>query len=224
MHKFLGRQLDDKHPQVVEARQNLQGMEEAFKYTGDLSMWSPDLLQEIDAAFVKHYLDKEGNPLPFLFFPNSPENMNAFTDYSTEVILALRMHSQTAPPYAREYFQYYCIWQMRGWKFPVPLGTASVISALMKTLHQVKEGFSEVSAMYGRARADMQLTMSGKVVAWIATSVSWSTKINAKVFVSRDQFDAMVDCANNDLLVKGTTFAGLRRKVSASGITWWTAC
>jgi hypothetical protein len=62
--------------------------------------------------------------------------------------------------------------------------------------------------------------MLTKVVAWVATSVSSSQRLNAKVFLSRDQFDTMVDTAKNDPLVSSTV--GLRREVSASGMMrWW---
>jgi hypothetical protein len=145
MQKLVGRGWDDRSPEATEAREGLKGMEEAFKHKGDLSSWSPELMQEIDEAFVKQYLDKEGDPLPCLFFPNNPQNQNLFSNYYKDVLHALRRHAQTAPPHAREYFQYYCIWQMRGWTFPMLLGTASVVGALIKILKQVQKGFSEVS-------------------------------------------------------------------------------
>jgi hypothetical protein len=128
-----------------ELRKSLEGMEDAFRKPGDLSSWTPQLLEAIDDCFVKNYMDDDGEAVPSLFFPDSTDNMNRFMTYRTDVDLAIRTHSETAPQFAREYFAYYCIWQMRGWPFPVPLGTASVVGALNKMTKTIKKGFSEVS-------------------------------------------------------------------------------
>lgn len=53
----------------------------------------------------------------------------------------------------------------------------------------------------------------GKVISWIATAVSWSSRLNAKVFISRDQFDTMVETAMNDPIMLEDIHTGLRRKV-----------
>ena len=131
-----------------DLKDGLVGMERAFKKTGDLSRWSAELLDEIDAAFVKHYLDDDGEPIQTLFFPGETQNLNNFAAYCKDVEQALRKHASSGPPHARAYFVYYSIWQMRGWKFPVPLGTASVVGALNKILKRVKNGFAEVSSEY----------------------------------------------------------------------------
>jgi|HubBroStandDraft_1064217.scaffolds.fasta_scaffold185537_2 hypothetical protein len=129
-------------------RANLNGMEQAFQNPGELSSWSPDMLHKIDQVFVKNYLDEDGEPVASLFFPNSADNLNRFMTYCNEVDHELRMEPESAPRYAREYFLYFSIWQMRGWSFPVPLGTASVVGVLAKMAKRVKNGFSEVSACF----------------------------------------------------------------------------
>jgi hypothetical protein len=120
-------------------------MEDAFAKAGDLSSWTPNLLDEIDRCFEKNYLSQGGEPVPYLFFPRSADNLNKFMTYCSEVDEVLRKHSQESPPWAREYFAYYSIWQMRGWGFPVPLGTKSVVGVLDLMVSTVKKGFSEVS-------------------------------------------------------------------------------
>lgn len=226
MEKIKEAFLDlEKEDDATELQESLKGMEKAFEKTGDLSSWSPELMHDIDQAFVKSYMDENGEAAAHLFFPDSAKNINAFAAYCTNVDKALRKHAETAPPYAHEYFIYYSIWQMRGWRFPVPLGTASVVGVLNKMLKQVKNGFSEVSASVvggplmtgenptcGRTRV---LTTMIKVISWIATSVSWSSHINSKVFLIRDEFDAMVETAAADPLLARTRVVGLRRKVSS---------
>ena len=122
-------------------------MENAFEMPGDLSSWTSQLLDEIDRCFVKNYVAEDGVPVPYLFFPNCAENLNRYIDYYEEVDRVFRMHSRTAPKYAREYFAYYSIWQMRQWPFPVPLGTKSVVGILNDMARSVTVGFSEVSPL-----------------------------------------------------------------------------
>jgi hypothetical protein len=139
---------DDESDEAKNLRDSLQGMETAFKESGDLSSWSPELMHDIDEAFLKNYTtttSKGVEAIACLFYPNSSDNMNIFVTYCADVDQVLRKHAETAPPYAREYFTYYCIWQMRGWRFPVPLGTASVVGVLHRKLKQVTHGFQEVS-------------------------------------------------------------------------------
>ncbi len=126
-------------------RSKLQGMEVSFRSRGDLSSWTPELLDEIDACFVKNYIGEDGEAVPCLFFPDSPDNLNLYISYCSGVDHALRTHFESAPRYARAYFSYYSVWQMRGFKFPVPLGTKSVVDALNKMAKKLTKGFSEVS-------------------------------------------------------------------------------
>lgn len=128
-------------------RTSLQGMEEAFTSHGnrDLSSWTPELLDAIDICFTTAYVEANGDPSPYLFFPDSVPNLNQFASYCTSVDLALRRHANVAPKYAREYFTYYTIWQMRDFRFPVPLGTKSTVSALDKIARSMRKGFAEVS-------------------------------------------------------------------------------
>ena len=126
-------------------RTRLQGMEDAFHKQGNLSSWSPDLLDEINACFLKNYVEEDGRPVPCLFFPDSPDNLNLYASYCSGVDHALRKHSFSAPRYAREYFAYYSIWKMRGFPFPVPLRTKSVVGILNDMAKKLTKGFCEVS-------------------------------------------------------------------------------
>lgn len=136
---------------MKELRMSIKEMEDAFRNPGHLSSWNPQLLGEIDRCFVNNYVGDDGEPVPSLFFPDSPDNMNRFMKYCSDVDLALRTSSETAPRYAREYFMFYSIWQNRPWGFPMPLGTASVVGILHKMTKAVESGFSEVSPrVHGR--------------------------------------------------------------------------
>jgi hypothetical protein len=68
-----------------EVRKSLEEMEEAFKKPGDLSSWQPELLDDIDAVFVKTYVGKGGELHPTLFFPRAgtPDCQNKFREYCT---------------------------------------------------------------------------------------------------------------------------------------------
>src|SRR5882762_5722028 len=115
--EFMTANEDEK----VALRAELAEMEKAFQGRGDLGKWTPEVLKKIDEIFVKHY--KIGEEVsPMLFFPDCGENYNKFLEYCDEVDQVLRLNASGAPPYAREYFAYYSIWQMRGFRFPVPLG------------------------------------------------------------------------------------------------------
>jgi hypothetical protein len=119
-------------------------MEDAFNVRGDLSSWSPEVLDAIDACFTANYLESNGDPSPFLFFPDNVNNLNQFTAYCTAVDHALRSHANSAPKHACEYFAYYSVWQMRNFRFPVPLGTKSVVGALNGIATSLRNGFIEV--------------------------------------------------------------------------------
>ena len=127
-------------------RSEMKGMEEAFSGRGNLENWSADVLQKIDECFKKHYMISD-NPSPSLFFPNSDENVGKFQEYCDDVDQILRMNPKEAPRYAREYFAYYSIWQMRGFRFPVPLGTATAVEVLHNMACRVRAGFIEVSLL-----------------------------------------------------------------------------
>jgi hypothetical protein len=130
-----------------DVRESLAETEKAFKKLGDVSSWSPEVLDEIDAAFVKDYVDEDGDT-GCLFFPRNVENLNVFRNYCNDVEQVLEKHGASAPPHAREWFVNYSIWQMREWEFPMPLGTASVVGVLNDMLMKTKNGFAEVSTGY----------------------------------------------------------------------------
>lgn len=218
-------EIDDMIGNIDQGiRDGLLEMEEAFKTHGDLSSWTPELLDTIDGCFRDAYME-DGEPVPYLFFPDCIENLNLFNTYCQAVSNVIRAHSETAPPYALEYFNYFSIWQMRGWRFPVPLGTASVIEALDKMAAKMKKGFSEVSAIsYAIIDSDDLITLIGpiKAISWVATLVSWAPALNSKVFISRDEFDSMIDVLKTDVLVN-VSKQGVRRKVRHPS-SWFTMC
>jgi hypothetical protein len=124
--------------------ESLGEMEAAFNNFGDLGKWDYEVLGDIDDCFVAHYM-KNGDPEPYLFSPDSTQNLEAFVKYCDDVEVVLRKNSDKVPIYAQEYFAYYSIWEMRGYGFPIPLGTQSVVQCLDKILEKVKKGFIEVS-------------------------------------------------------------------------------
>ena len=125
-------------------REEMAKMERAFHSgRGDLGQWDPSVLNEIDECFLKNYT-KDNKLDTCLFFPESKGNLAKFRSYCDEVDQILRTNEGGAPKYAREYFAYYTIWQMRGFKFPVPLGTATTIESLEMVCTNVSLGLTEV--------------------------------------------------------------------------------
>lgn len=114
---------------------------------GDLDVWTPEIMAEIDEAFVNNFMDSL-EPLDFLFFPNSPEYLNTFGVYFQAVDDILVRHQDALLKYCREYLTYYTIWEMRCYKFPIPISTASVVECLHKIAMQRRKGFIEVSVVY----------------------------------------------------------------------------
>lgn len=140
--------VDLREGEVDPADADVKLMEEAFRIRGDIRAWAPHVLDEIDKCFVKRYIGDNKQPIPSLFFPESVDNVNIFISYCADVDEVLRMHSESAPKFAREYFSYYSIWQIRGWSFPIPLGTASVVDTLNKMCLGVRRGFIEASPFH----------------------------------------------------------------------------
>ena len=142
--------INEEHdPAAIAAlKAELKEMDEAYlSGRGNLDVWTPEIMDEIDKAFVDNFMeDKE--PLDFLFFPNSPEYLNAYDVYLQAVDDIFVKHQDTLPKYCREYLTYYSIWEMRGYRFPVPIGTASAVECLHKIASQRRKGFIEVSATY----------------------------------------------------------------------------
>jgi hypothetical protein len=63
-----------KENDATELQKSLKGMEKAFKKTDDLFLWSPELMHDIDQAFVKSYMDENGEAAAYLFFPDSTKH------------------------------------------------------------------------------------------------------------------------------------------------------
>ena len=130
----------------ADLRKDMKEMDKLFRQgRGDLREWSPEVLDMIDKMFLKNYAHKDYGFQMELFFPDSQDNYTRFRQYCDGVDQILRENASGAPPYAREYFAYYSIWEMRGYRFPVPLGTASVIAAVDAIAANVRKGLVEVS-------------------------------------------------------------------------------
>src|ERR1700761_8167170 len=120
----------------------LARMEKGFRRRGDPEIWPEDLLTQIDECFIKHFY-VGGAPCDSLFYPSHPSNMTSFMSYCDEVDKILRDHP-SPPEHAREYFAYAMLWEKRGQRFPVPLGTSSVIEALYTLTKRYRLGLTEV--------------------------------------------------------------------------------
>ena len=133
--------------ELAAVKAELKEMDNAYlSGRGNLDVWTPEIMEEIDQAFVNNFMESQ-EPLDFLFFPNSPEYLNAYGVYLQEVDDILVKHQEDLPKYCREYLAYYSIWEMRGYKFPVPIGTASVVECLHKIASERRKGFIEVSIL-----------------------------------------------------------------------------
>jgi hypothetical protein len=118
-------------------------MERAFEGRGDPAAWSEDLLLSIDNCFKANYL-RDGVPCDSLFFPDHPENHDNFQKYCADVNIILRDNYSSALPYVREYFSYAMMWRKHGHRFPMPLGTATVIGVVHDLAKKYRLGLSEV--------------------------------------------------------------------------------
>lgn len=133
---------------IMKLKKSLKEMDEAYLCgRGDLEMWTPEIMKKIDKCFVENFMSG-GEPVDFLFFPNSVEYLNAYDTYHRDVDDVLVKHQSEVSRYTWEYFAYTTIWEMRGFKFPVPLGTASVFECLHKIVSGRRKGFKEVSVIY----------------------------------------------------------------------------
>ncbi|KAI9445862.1 hypothetical protein H4582DRAFT_2052016, partial [Lactarius indigo] len=83
-----------------------------------------EIREKLEKCFKDAYCVND-EPCESLFVPLSSDNDNRFEKYLMSVDKVLQNESQTAPPYAREYFAYAMMWKLHGYKFPMPLGTAS---------------------------------------------------------------------------------------------------
>ena len=126
-------------------KDSLQKMDQHYiRGRGDMEIWTPELLEEIDNCFVANFM-KGGEPMDFLFVPCCPEYLNVYDKYAKKVDDFLLNHADSKVTHARHYFIYTTIWEMRGFKFPVPLGTRSVVECLDKMLSRRRKGLIEVS-------------------------------------------------------------------------------
>ena len=147
-------QIEEKRNEVNEVKDDaelatlkaeLKEMDNAYlSGHGDLDVWTPEIMEELDEAFVNNFMEGQ-EPLDFLFFPNSPEYLNAYGVYLQEVDDIFVKYQEDLPPYCWEYLAYYSIWEMRGYKFPVPIGTVSVVECLHNIANERRKGFIEVS-------------------------------------------------------------------------------
>lgn len=122
----------------------LSGMATAFQGRSCLSEWDDEVLGKIDQCFIKHFYNADG-PCLFLYFPESADYLNSFDKYCSDVDRVFQTNVNTSPPFARAYFAYSMMWKIHGHKFPMPLGTASAVSAVDSLATKVHGGLSEVS-------------------------------------------------------------------------------
>ena len=131
---------------------SLDEMERVFmRGRGSLEQWTPEVLDAIDKCFRTHFMSGD-EPVAELFFPYDDKGTSMFNEYCDAVDAVLQAHEGKIPPYAREYFAYFTIWDKRDYAFPVPIGTASVIHCLHKMATRVRKGLIEVSLRISRAR------------------------------------------------------------------------
>jgi hypothetical protein len=126
---------------------------------GDLETWKPEVLAAIDKCFVDNFMEDD-QPVPCLFSPlpaSAEDNYARFKTYCDAVDKVLIDNPKKAPKYAREYFAIYTIWHIHGWRFPVPIITASVVECLHKIASKVRVGMIEVSlACLSRSQHPLQ--------------------------------------------------------------------
>ena len=120
----------------------LAPMEKSFRGRGNPSAWSDELLTAVDQCFIKHFYVNNA-PCDSLFYPGHPDYLTRFMHYCSSVDQVL-IEDKARPPYSREYFAYAMLWKKRGQRFPVPLGTASVVEALHLLTKRYKLGLAEV--------------------------------------------------------------------------------
>jgi hypothetical protein len=126
-----------------DLKDDVEKMEEAFLERGDLIGWPDDVLNKIDQCFVNNFFTS-GVAWNKLFCPDVTEGYNRFLKYQSDVDKVLEDNSATVPPYAREYFAYSMIWSKRGYRFPIPLGTKSVIGLIHALTKKHSIGLTEV--------------------------------------------------------------------------------
>lgn len=138
----------EPHLRLGEDEQPLLDMKNNFRSGhGDLETWKPEVLAAIDQCFVDNFMEND-EPVPCLFSAlpaSADDNYARFKSYCDAVDKVLVDNPKKAPKYAREYFAMYSIWNMHGWRFPVPIVTASVVECLHKIASKVRVGMIEVS-------------------------------------------------------------------------------
>ena len=124
--------------------EKLATMEKAFEERGDPRAWDPTILEQIDECFKKNFFHS-GTAVDSLFFPEDADNINRFARYCTDVKIILRDNYKAVPRHAQTYFAYSMLWRQRGYKFPMPLGTATVIQEVHNFATKYRLGLAEVS-------------------------------------------------------------------------------
>ena len=134
-----------ERPHSADTQTKLAEMKRAFLGRGDLQQWTEDVLAKIDKCFQDHFFTS-GVVHDALFALDSPKAYIIFSQYQSAVDQILRENRATVPPYAREYFAYSMFWKERGYRFPIPLGTASVIEFIHSLTQKHASGLNEVRA------------------------------------------------------------------------------
>jgi hypothetical protein len=163
----------------AEVLSSLDDMEKVFmRGRGSLEQWTPEVLEAIDKCFRTLFMSGE-EPVAHLFFPYDDRGIELFNEYCDAVDGVLQANADKIPPYAREYFAYFTIWEKRDYAFPVPLGTASVIECLHKMASRVCKGMIEVSLQFV-AYVIVHRTMEWGVVRALRLSCVWERGISPR--------------------------------------------
>ena len=150
---------DEELPAVRESLANMRAAYMSGR--GDVSQWTPEVLDDIDACFVKYFMD-DGEPIPGLFYPDDAAALHRYGEYVTAVETVMDKHATTLPRYAKEYMSYYLIYDPDVTPFPIPVGTASVIHCLHKLAVHVRRGFIEVSRWHSNELLGRRIILRGR--------------------------------------------------------------
>ena len=129
-----------------ELLKQLGVMKGPFRKRGDVKLWHGNLLEAIDTAFEEIFLPDGEEKIPEWFLhPHSNKYLDESSNYFVAVDRLLAKYSDLAPRYARDWFVYYSIWEVHGYKFPMPLVTSKVAAAVERLAQEFRSGMIEVS-------------------------------------------------------------------------------
>lgn len=140
----IREELGNPDADKEELLKRLSVMKDPWQKRGDIRLWQESALNKLDECFEENYMCGEAVS-PWFYRPNSEANLEHSETYYAGVDRILTAHSDAVPPYARDWFVYYSIWEVHGYAFPMPLGTSKVIEAVEKLAVSYHAGIVEVS-------------------------------------------------------------------------------